>query len=241
MPGKKSNIPAELDSLGEAIERLRKDVNRDRKTRGFDKVEADRTRRGTTRANHEAARAHRRVDGLESKFNAGIKSVTEFVGLFQTRVSNLNADSALHEQQITEHDKRIKGLEKATSSNNRGSIIATWLAVLISVSIGMLIAHAYLAERYTAFYQGRTIDIGAHPGYDAIFWAAGLVAVVATTVAAIVAASSGSNSSRSSIKTSSSSKSSATSSTDSSAVAEDYVYVDTTATTPTKVAPVVRV
>lgn len=72
--------------------------------------------------------------------------------------------------------------------NSYGSIFATWLAVVGSVVVGMLIAHNYLAERYTAFYQGRTIDIGAHPGYDAIFWAAGLIATFAATAAAVVTA-----------------------------------------------------
>lgn len=245
MPAKKSTIPAELESLGEAIERLRKDVDQGRKAQGYVNAEADRTRRGTTRANQEAARAHRRVDGLEertgileSASNAVINSMTGFIELFQTRVSNLNADSAKHEQQITKHEQQIKGLEKATSSNNRGSIFATWLAVVVTVVGGMLIAHNYLAERYTAFYQGRTIDIGAHPGYDAIFWAASIIAVLATTVAALASASSN----RSSTKTNSSrhaaSVSATASSADSIAVSEDYVFVETT---PTEVTPVVRV
>lgn len=248
MPAKKRTFDSEVEDLKRRLEGLDGEIdlvreagNRDRKVRGFDVAEADRTRRGTTRANHEAARAHRRVDGLEertgileSASNAVIKSMTDFVGLFQTRVSNLNADSAIHEE-------RISRLETTTNSTSYGSIFATWLAVVVSVVGGMLIAHAYLAERYTAFYQGKTINIGAHPGYDAIFWAAGLVAVVATTVAAIVAASSGS-SSRSSTKTNSSrhaaSVSATASSADSTAVSEDYAYVETT---PTEITPVVRV
>ena len=85
--------------------------------------------------------------------------------------------------------ERNSGLE-ASSTSSYGSIFATWLAVVGSVVVGMLIAHDYLAERYTAFYQGRTIDIGAHPGYDAIFWAAGLIATFAATAAAVVTATS---------------------------------------------------
>ena len=240
MPAKKPTIAAKLESLGARVETLDEAIARVRKTRGFDNAEADRTRRGTTRANHEAARAHRRVDGLEERTGlletttfTILNRLTTFAGFFRAQ----QEDSAKHEQQITEHDKRIEGLEKVTSSNNRGSIFATWLAVVVSVVTGMLIAHSYLADRYTAFYQGKTISIGAHPGYDAIFWAAGIIAVVATTVAALASASSN----RSSTKTNSSrhaaSVSASTSSADSTAVSE-YVFVDTN---PTEVTPVVRV
>ena len=232
MPTKKPTIASAVEDLQGRVETLDQEIARVRKTRGFDNAEADRTRRGTTRANHEAARAHDRVDGLEKRTgilegasSAVIERMTVFAGFFRTQ----REDSALHEERITR-------LESTSSTTSYGSIFATWLAVVVTVVVGMLIAHDYLAERYTAFYQGRTIDIGAHPGYDAIFWAAGIIAVLATTVAAIVAAYSGS-SSRSSTKTSSSRRAASASSADSTAVSE-YVFVDTT---PTEVTPVVRV
>jgi hypothetical protein len=245
MPAKKRTLASEVEDLQRLLEGLDGEIDlvreagdRDRKAQGYIKSEQKRINDGVTSAHKRSADQETRVGILGSAFDAVTKKMTVLAGFFRTQ----QEDSAKHEQQITEHDKRITRLESTSSTNSYGSIFATWLAVVVAVVVGMLIAHNYLAERYTAFYQGRTIDIGAHPGYDAIFWAAGIIAVLATTVAAIVAASSGS-SSRSSTKTSSSTKSStaaSASSADSTAVSE-YVFVDTTATTPTEVTPVVRV
>lgn len=232
MPTKKPTIASAVEDLQGRVETLDEAIDRVRRIREFDKAESDRTRRGATRANHEAERAHRRVDGLEertgvleSASSALIERMTIFAGFFRTQ----REDSAVHEE-------RISRLETTSNSTSYGSIFATWLAVVVTVVVGMLIAHAYLAERFTAFYQGKTIDIGAHPGYDAIFWAAGLVAVVATTAAALVAAYSAIP--PSSVVATSSTTRTMDASTGSIAVAEEYVYVETT---PTEVTPVVRV
>jgi len=234
MPTKKPTIASAVEVLQGRVETLDQAIDRVRKTREFDKAEADRTRRGATRANHEAERAHRRVDNLEERTGVIettsimiLDRLTTFAGFFRAQ----QEDGALHEE-------RISRLETTSNATSYGSIFATWLAVVVSVVVGMLIAHAYLAERFTAFYQGKTIDIGSHPAYDAIFWVSGIVAVFATTAAALVAAYFGYSSSLSSTKTSSSSKSSTTSSASSNTVAEDYVYVETN---PTEVMPVVRV
>ena len=232
MATKKPTTAEAVGDLKGRVETLDQAIDRLRKVRGFDVAEADRTRRGTTRANQEAARAHDRVDGLEKRTSmlenassAVIERMTVFAGFFR----NQREDSAVHEE-------RISRLETTSNSTSYGSIFATWLAVVVTVVVGMLIAHAYLAERFTAFYQGKTIDIGAHPGYDAIFWAAGLVAVVATTAAALVAAYSATP--PSSLVATSSTTRTSDASTGSIAVAEEYVYVETT---PTEVTPVVRV
>jgi len=232
MATKKPTTAEAVGDLKGRVETLDQAIDRLRKVRGFDVAEADRTRRGTTRANQEAARAHDRVDGLEKRTSmlenassAVIERMTVFAGFFR----NQREDSAVHEE-------RISRLETTSNSTSYGSIFATWLAVVVTVVVGMLIAHAYLAERFTAFYQGKTIDIGAHPGYDAIFWAAGLVAVVATTAAALVAAYSAIP--PSSVVATSSTTRTMDASTGSIAVAEEYVYVETT---PTEVTPVVRV
>lgn len=153
------------------------------------------------------------------------------------RVRKMRPYDKLEQERITLHEERISRLETTTNSTSYGSIFATWLAVVVSVVGGMLIAHAYLAERYTAFYQGKTIDIGAHPGYDAIFWAAGIIAVIATTAVAIVAAYSATP--PSSVVATSSTTRTSDASSGSSAVEETYVYTEET--TPTEVTPVVRV
>jgi len=167
MPAKKRTLASEVEDLQRRLEGLDGEIDLVRKMRRYDKPEQKRINDGVTSAHKRSADLEDSVEVLETRVgilegasNAVIKSVTEFVGLFQTRVSNLNADSARHEE-------RISRLE--TSSNNRGSIFATWLAVFCTIVVGMLIAHSYLAERFTTFYQGRTIDIGAHPGYDPIF------------------------------------------------------------------------
>lgn len=233
MPTKKPTIASAVEDLQGRVETLDQAIDRVRRIREFDKAEADRTRRGATRANHEAERAHRRVDGLEERTGMLettsimiLDRLTTFAGFFRAQ----REDSALHEE-------RISRLETTTNSTSYGSIFATWLAVVVSVVGGMLIAHAYLAERYTAFYQGKTIDIGAHPGYDAIFWAAGIIAVIATTAAAIVAAYSATP--PSTVVATSSTTRTSDASSGSSAVEETYVYTEET--TPTEVIPVVRV
>ena len=228
MPTKKPTIASAVEDLQGRVETLDQEIARVRKMRPYDKLEQERINGGIELANRRSAHLETRVGILESASSVLIERMTIFAGFFRTQ----REDSALHEE-------RISRLETTSNATSYGSIFATWLAVSTTVVVGMLIAHNYLAERYTAFYQGRTIDIGAHPGYDPIFWAAGAIALVATTVAALVAASSGS-SNRSSTKTSSSRRaaSASTSSTGSIAVAEDYVYVETT---PTEVTPVVRV
>jgi len=232
MPAKKRTLASEVEDLQRRLEGLDGEIDLVRKMRRYDKPEQKRINDGVTSAHKRSADLEDSVEVLETRVgilegasSAVIEKMTVFAGFFRTQ----REDSALHEE-------RISRLE--TSSNNRGSIFATWLAVFCTIVVGMLIAHSYLAERFTTFYQGRTIDIGAHPGYDPIFWASAIIAVLATTVAALVAASG--SSSRSSTKTSSSRRaaSASTSSTGSIAVAEDYVYVETT---PTEVTPVVRV
>ncbi len=225
---KRGTVGSRVNGLDERVKSLDEEIARVRKVRGYDIPEQKRINDGVTSAHKRSALLETRVGVLESASSALIERLTAFAGFFRTQ----REDGALHEERITR-------LESTSSTTSYGSIFATWLAVVVTVVVGMLIAHDYLAERYTAFYQGRTIDIGAHPGYDAIFWAAGIIAVLATTVAAIVAAFSGSNSSssRSSTKTSSSRRAASASSADSTAVSE-YVFVDTT---PTEVTPVVRV
>ncbi len=218
MPTKKPTIASAVEDLQGRVETLDQEIAKARKKQ-------ERINGGIELANRRSAHLENRVGILESASSAVIERMTIFAGFFRTQLE----DSALHEE-------RISRLETTSNSTSYGSIFATWLAVVVSVVGGMLIAHAYLAERYTAFYQGKTIDIGAHPGYDAIFWAAGAIALVATTAAAIVAAYSATP--LSSVVATSSTTRTSDASTGSIAVAEDYVYVETT---PTEVTPVVRV
>lgn len=219
MPTKKPTIASAVEDLQGRVETLDQEIAKARKKQ-------ERINGGIELANRRSAHLETRVGILESASSAVIERMTIFAGFFRTQLE----DSALHEE-------RISRLETTTNSTSYGSIFATWLAVVVSVVGGMLIAHAYLAERYTAFYQGKTIDIGAHPGYDAIFWAAGIIAVIATTAAAIVAAYSATP--LSSVVATSSTTRTSDASSGSSAVEETYVYTEET--TPTEVTPVVRV
>ncbi len=219
MPTKKPTIASAVEDLQGRVETLDQEIAKARKKQ-------ERINGGIELANRRSAHLETRVGILESASSAVIERMTIFAGFFRTQLE----DSALHEE-------RISRLETTTNSTSYGSIFATWLAVVVSVVGGMLIAHAYLAERYTAFYQGKTIDIGAHPGYDAIFWAAGIIAVIATTAAAIVAAYSATP--PSSVVATSSTTRTSDASSGSSAVEETYVYTEET--TPTEVTPVVRV
>lgn len=219
MPTKKPTIASAVEDLQGRVETLDQEIAKARKKQ-------ERINGGIELANRRSAHLENRVGILESASSAVIERMTIFAGFFRTQLE----DSALHEE-------RISRLETTTNSTSYGSIFATWLAVVVSVVGGMLIAHAYLAERYTAFYQGKTIDIGAHPGYDAIFWAAGIIAVIATTAAAIVAAYSATP--PSSVVATSSTTRTSDASSGSSAVEETYVYTEET--TPTEVTPVVRV
>lgn len=219
MPTKKPTIASAVEDLQGRVETLDQEIAKARKKQ-------ERINGGIELANRRSAHLETRVGILESASSAVIERMTIFAGFFRTQLE----DSALHEE-------RISRLETTSNSTSYGSIFATWLAVVVSVVGGMLIAHAYLAERYTAFYQGKTIDIGAHPGYDAIFWAAGIIAVIATTAAAIVAAYSATP--PSSVVATSSTTRTSDASSGSSAVEETYVYTEET--TPTEVTPVVRV
>lgn len=212
MPTKKPTIASAVEDLKGRVETLDQEIAKARKKQ-------ERINGGIELANRRSAHLETRVGILESASSAIIERMTIFAGFFRTQ----QEDSALHEE-------RISRLETTSNSTSYGSIFATWLAVVVSVVGGMLIAHAYLAERYTAFYQGKTINIGAHPGYDAIFWAAGAIALVATTAAAIVAAYSATP--PSSVVATSSTTRTSDASRGSSAVEE---------TTPTEVTPVVRV
>ena len=68
------------------------------------------------------------------------------------------------------HNSRPSRQEPANADTGVGETVLTWFAVLLAFSIGICLAWANIADKFSTVYKGKTYKIGDHPGYDEIFW-----------------------------------------------------------------------
>jgi hypothetical protein len=170
-------------SLQERIDQLDRELGRAGRVSGFDREQAQRTARGTTRANRRAEQAHTRVDGVEGRVNsleertglletasaAFIDRLTIFAGMFRTQ----RADTARHEERIT-------ALETVVEDD--GNIAGVWLATLLTVEAFILAAWFVMA----GWRNGLDQRLDQAPSYDGLFIALAVGSAIVISVVAII-------------------------------------------------------
>lgn len=170
-----------LASVSQRIDALDAELERARAVRGQDVHEAQRTRRGATRANMRAEQAHRRVDAVEERTGllettavAILDRLSVFAGFFRTQ----QADLADHEERITNHQVRINSLERRAEADD--NIVGVWAITVTIVEVFLFLAWLVMAD----WKNGLNQRLADTPSYDSIFiWLAIGSAIVISLVA----------------------------------------------------------
>lgn len=192
------NLSQRIAQVDAQLQELSNRQERAEAVRAEDAREANRTRRGLTGAYREAVQArrlagaaHERVDVVEGRVNSleestGLLETTAvaildrlntFAGLFRTQ----RADTARHEERISNHQVRINSLEARADAD--GNIVGVWAVTVTIIEVFLFIAWRVMA----GWKNGLGQNLGDTPSYDTLFkWLAIGSVIVLSLVAVFI-------------------------------------------------------